>query len=553
MTLISRSFFLAAVMLGLAACGGGSSGGTGGTTVTPEPTASCDPADSSTADACGTVYVALTDADGDFLHYEVDVRSLTLETANGRIVETLPRTTRINFTDYVDLTELVTSATVPPGTYVAGAITLDYSAAEVFVEEGDLARETIVIDETGAELDTETFRVRLSNRDRLVVTRGRPAFLQLDFDLEASHTVDLVPEPATATAESFIVAEVVPVDEKTIRVRGPVRSVDVEAMTYTVAIRPFRDRIGDFGPVTVNVGGDTEFEVNGEMYAGAAGLEALEAAGPGTPSVAVGTLDLEEREFTAELELAGSSVPGIENDAVAGNIIARDGHLQGASQWLVEIAAGGIHIQGADNVPAAGPLLFVGNHGGLGDAHALLMASPRRDTQIFANDFGILTGLPIMGRHVIVVDMNDGYAALRAALRHLRAGKSLLLYPRGAIEADPGLDLDDALNSLRDWSRSLEFFARNVPGLAVVPVAVGGLLSRRALRNPVVRRYRDRDKRHFLAATFQMMFPYYRDPVISLAFGEPLRAEDASHEQVTRAMEGLLKRVSAEQRKLMGR
>ena len=235
------------------------------------------------------------------------------------------------------------------------------------------------------------------------------------------------------------------------------------------------------------------------------------------------------------------------------NIIARDGHLQGASQWLVEIAAGGIHIQGADNVPAAGPLLFVGNHGGLGDAHALLMASPRRDTQIFANDFGILTGLPIMGRHVIVVDMNDGYAALRAALRHLRAGKSLLLYPRGAIEADPGLDLDDALNSLRDWSRSLEFFARNVPGLAVVPVAVGGLLSRRALRNPVVRRYRDRDKRHFLAATFQMMFPYYRDPVISLAFGEPLRAEDASHEQVTRAMEGLLKRVSAEQRKLMGR
>ena len=198
MTLISRSFFLAAVMLGLAACGGGSSGGTGGTTVTPEPTASCDPADSSTADACGTVYVALTDADGDFLHYEVDVRSLTLETANGRIVETLPRTTRINFTDYVDLTELVTSATVPPGTYVAGAITLDYSAAEVFVEEGDLARETIVIDETGAELDTETFRVRLSNRDRLVVTRGRPAFLQLDFDLEASHTVDLVPEPATA-------------------------------------------------------------------------------------------------------------------------------------------------------------------------------------------------------------------------------------------------------------------------------------------------------------------------------------------------------------------
>lgn len=235
------------------------------------------------------------------------------------------------------------------------------------------------------------------------------------------------------------------------------------------------------------------------------------------------------------------------------NIIARDGHLQGASRWLVDIAADAIHIQGAENVPAAGPLLFVGNHGGLGDAHALLMASPRRDTQIFANDFGILTGLPMMERHVIVVDKNDGYPALRAALRHLRAGKSLLLYPRGEIEADPALHLDEALHSLRDWSRSFEFFARHAPGLAVVPVAVGGLLSRRALRNPVVNRYRKRDKRHFLAATFQMMFPCYRDPVISLAFGEPLRADDASHEQVTRAMEGLLARVHAEQRKLTRR
>ena len=235
------------------------------------------------------------------------------------------------------------------------------------------------------------------------------------------------------------------------------------------------------------------------------------------------------------------------------SIIARDGHLRGASRWLVDIAAKGIHIQGAENVPAAGPLLFVGNHGGLGDAHALLMASPRRDTQIFANDFGILTGLPMMGRHVIVVDKNDGYVALRAALRHLRAGKSLLLYPRGAIEADPGLHLDDALDSLRDWSRSFEFFARHVPGLAVVPVAVAGLLSRRALRNPVVNKYRDRDKRHFLAATFQMMFPYYRDPVISLAFGHPLRADDIGREPITREMEGLLKRVGAEQRKLTRR
>ena len=234
-------------------------------------------------------------------------------------------------------------------------------------------------------------------------------------------------------------------------------------------------------------------------------------------------------------------------------MIARDGHLGGASRWLVDIAAQGIHIQGAENVPREGPLLFVGNHGGLGDAHALLMASPRRDTQIFANDFGILTGLPMMSRHVIVVGTDDGFPALRAGLRHLRAGGSLLLYPRGAVEADPALYLDEALDSLRHWSTSMAFFARHTPGLAVVPVAVGGLLSRRALRNPVVKRYRDRDERHFLAATFQMMFPLYRDPVISLAFGEPLGGDEAGHEQITRQMERLLTRVHAEQRELWPR
>ncbi len=326
MTRFYRSLLFILAVSGLAACGGGS-GGSVAVPEEPAPTASCDPADPATVDACGSVYLALTDADGDFLHYEVDVVSLTLETANGRVIETLPTSTRINFTDYVDLTELVTSATVPPATYVAGAITLDYTAAEVFVEDGDAAREAVVIDDEGAELASETFRVELSNRDRLVVSRGRPAFLQLDFDLEASHTVDLTPEIATATAESFFVAEVAPVDEKTIRVRGPVVSVNVSELSYEVAIRPFRNRNGDFGPVTVNVSDDTEFEVNGEMASGASGLEALEAAGTGTPSVALGVLDLEERSFTADRVLAGSSVPGIENDAVVGSIIARSGNF----------------------------------------------------------------------------------------------------------------------------------------------------------------------------------------------------------------------------------
>ncbi len=307
----------------LAACGGGASTSTDAAVVNLE----CDPNNSATFSECGSLMVALTDADGDFLNYTVDVLSLKLETANGRIVETLPRKTRINFTDYVDLTELVTVATIPPATYVSGSITLDYSDAEVFVEADDMAKAAIVTDIDNNPLAQTELKIRLSNRDPLHVVKGRPALLQLDFDLDASHTVDIVATPATAMSEQFIVAEVSPVDQKNIRVRGPLASVNVDEMTYTVALRPFHDRDGDFGRLKVHVTNDTEFEVDETAYVGIEGLRALNAAGVGTPTIAQGTLNVAQREFTANIVLAGSSVPGIDRDAVKGNVIARNGNF----------------------------------------------------------------------------------------------------------------------------------------------------------------------------------------------------------------------------------
>ncbi len=315
---------LVLVALALGACG---SGGSTASNDDPGTNLACDPANPDTFDECGTVFVGLTDADGDFVNYTVNVTSLTLETANGRVIQALPTNTRINFTDYVDLTELVTAATVPPGTYVAGSISLDYMGAEIYVELGDGSKEAVVKDADGNDILQTSLRIELSNRDRLVVTRGRAAFLQLDFDLEASHEVDVVPTPAIAVAEPFIVAEVQPVDEKEIRVRGPLLDVDVDNSQYTIAIRPFFDRAGDFGRLTVNTTDDTEFEVDGEAYTGGDGLRALAAAGQGTPTIAFGTVNTSDRAFTAEIVLAGSSVPGIDRDAVVGNVIKRDGNF----------------------------------------------------------------------------------------------------------------------------------------------------------------------------------------------------------------------------------
>ncbi|MFQ5983819.1 MAG: hypothetical protein ACE5KS_10665, partial [Woeseiaceae bacterium] len=136
---------LTIAVLAIAGCGGGAS-----TISNDDPLATeCIPDDPATAAECGTLLVGLTDADGDFLSYSVDVLSLTLEKANGAIVETMPARTRIDFSEYVDMTELMSVATVPPGTYIAGTITLDYSDAEVFVDASGDAKAATVVDLDG--------------------------------------------------------------------------------------------------------------------------------------------------------------------------------------------------------------------------------------------------------------------------------------------------------------------------------------------------------------------------------------------------------------------
>lgn len=307
---------LAACLLALAACGGSgyddsSNGGT-----TPQ---ACN------ASSCGTVFMSLTDADGDFLSYTVDVLSLSLRKANGTTVEALPVTTRVDFAQLVDLTEFVTAATVPNGAYVEGSIRLDYGSAEITVEVNGEPRPAVVLGSDGQPLGVVDLRILLDNRNHLLVSPSRPAWLELDFDLAASHTVDVSVDPAVATAEPFIVASVDPVDSKEMRVRGPLLSVDTAASTYTIEIRPFHHPTARLGRLTVHTTAETAFEIDGQTYTGAPGLEALAQLPAGTLTAAFGTLERNERRFTAERVHAGSSVPGPNFDSLRGNVIARDG------------------------------------------------------------------------------------------------------------------------------------------------------------------------------------------------------------------------------------
>ncbi|HHQ14720.1 MAG TPA: metallophosphoesterase [Chromatiales bacterium] len=296
------------------------------------------------AAATGEALVTLTDAEGDFATYTVDVTSITLQKADGSIVETLPNTTRLDFTQYIDMTELITAAQIPNGRYVSGAITLDYTNADIQVEVNGMAVPAQVVDSSGNPLTVYSLDIRLENDRPLVVRPGLPALLNIDFDLSASHDVDTSTPVPTVTAAPFLAADIEPVDEKELRVRGPLVETNIAESYYRVRLRPWYRHDGDFGRARVNITADTEFEVNGESYVGTDGLRALEALGPGTPTVALGTLVPAVHEYTADRVLAGDSVPGYGFDAVRGNITARNGNV--------------LTVRGATVIPRSGSVVF---------------------------------------------------------------------------------------------------------------------------------------------------------------------------------------------------
>ncbi len=342
---LRRSWLLAlAATLLVAGCGGGESPpvtASGGTT-----TSQCDASNNTpeTEDDCGEVIIGLTDAEGDFITYSVNVTSLTLVRADGAVVETMPRSARVDFAQYTEMTEFLAAASVPPGTYTAGKIRLNYADAEVFVEKGDDAIETLVVDAAGQALVDADFEIVLDNRRQLVVRRGLPSLLTVDFDLGASHEVDLSTSPAKATAEPYLLAEVDPVDSKELRLRGPLLGVNLDASAYVIGIRPFHLRDGLFGRARVNTDNNTIFEIDGVTYEGSAGLETMAALETGTPTVAFGKLDVLTRKFLAANVYAGTSVPGHQLDVVRGNVIQRENNT--------------LTVRGAIIVPRQGRVSF---------------------------------------------------------------------------------------------------------------------------------------------------------------------------------------------------
>ncbi len=271
----------------------------------------------------GEVQVSLTDAASDEIdRFEVDVLSIDLVKANGAEVAALPLTTRVDFADLVDVAEILTAASVPRGVYVAANVALDFSTAEVHLAGAD--DNAAVFDENGDPLQgTIDVMVQLDGGRPLIVLPGTPRMLTLDFDLDASVTVDAGSNSVEVTP--VLVADVDLERPHVHRVRGPLESVDVAAGTCRIAVRPFRALVSVFGHLTVATDGDTHFEIDGERYVGAQGLMVLDEQPSFAAVVAIGAFDLGRRVFVATEVHVGASVPGGVLDVAQGLVTARSG------------------------------------------------------------------------------------------------------------------------------------------------------------------------------------------------------------------------------------
>lgn len=215
--------------------------------------------------------------------------------------------------------------------------------------------------------------------------------------------------------------------------------------------------------------------------------------------------------------------------------------LTAAGQVIVSHYAGAVDYVHAPYVPRTGPVLICSNHPGLSDAAALFVAIDRPDLMVIAAERALLNELPHIAARLICVpnDATGRAHAMRAAARHLKNGGALLTYPAGRIESDPAV-FDDAAVTLPVWSEMAVLFGRLVPQLVIVPALVSGVISARALQNWYVRRIAVRRDRDWMAATLQLIVPWYKAGLVRVRFGAPIEPNADAHAQLIATMHDLI-------------
>ena len=139
------------------------------------------------------------------------------------------------------------------------------------------------------------------------------------------------------------------------------------------------------------------------------------------------------------------------------------------SRTALALARVGVTAAGTEQIPAEGPVIFMGNHQSNFDILALTVAIPRRFSWLAKEE---LFRVPFFGGAMrragyIPLDRSDGRQALRSieeAARRIRDGVSVVVFPEGTRTQD---------GSLLPFKKG-GFILASRAGVPVVPFTISG-------------------------------------------------------------------------------
>jgi hypothetical protein len=283
----------------------------------------------------GTPVITLEDTSGDFASYLVTLDSITLTAKDGTVVSLFAPVALggggepVDLARLTDLVELLGAPAVPSGTYTSAQITLDYSAAAIYVNVNGHAEACTALNATGTTLTALAITVTFDPAHPLVITQGKSNRVDLDVDLAASNSVNTAASLCTVTVQPFLTMRVAPTDTPVMRARGLLVITQTGSSNFIMNTRPLFDVFsGGFGALTVETNAQTYFNVNGVAYSGAAGLAAMAGLTENTALAAYGTLgDLSgiTPTFNASAVYVGTSLESPLEDHFSGVVGARSG------------------------------------------------------------------------------------------------------------------------------------------------------------------------------------------------------------------------------------
>jgi hypothetical protein len=272
----------------------------------------------------------MSSPDPDFAAYIIAIDGITLTDNLGNVVAPLSTPETVDLAKLTDLSELVEAPAVPQGTYLSAAITLDYTAASIWLNVNGVAVPATAVDYTGAVLSAVTLTITFDPKNPLVITIGQSIRWNIDIDLAASNTILSSTSPAQIQVQPFAVASPAPVDTTVMRSRGLYVTTQTVPSGFIMNTRPFYDLVSALGALTVNTTAQTYFNINGVTYTGAAGVAAIGGLLESTSVVAYGTLDSLvgiTPSFNATSVYAGSSQEGDLAEYLTGTVSTRNGDV----------------------------------------------------------------------------------------------------------------------------------------------------------------------------------------------------------------------------------